>query len=129
MKNILENYLNILNEEINSDNIRDKIILYFQENKNPNDDQIHKFAESLNLPPDELENQIYKLLSQLINLKGSDVPDNKFDKKQLEIGTNVEKEHIDIPLIVKAISKAHILENKNYYIFLKNMEKQFDEED
>lgn len=48
-------------------------------------------------------------------LKGGNIPDNEFEPTQLEIGIEVEKEHIDDIRISKQIAKAHLLEDKDYY--------------
>ena len=54
-------------------------------------------------------------------LKGGEIPDSHFNKKQLKTGTKIELEHTDSRLLAKQIAKAHLLENKNYYIKLKRM--------
>lgn len=124
MKNTIENYLKKLHEDSKKINPTDKIIEFFQKNPNPDDDKVHAFAEENNMEPDDLEEQIYKLLTDLINLKGSNIPDNKFNNNQLKMGIEVEKEHTDNPIIAKAISKAHLIEIKDYYTRLKKMEKE-----
>lgn len=122
MKKILENYLDNLNEDVKI-NQTDKIIEFFQKNPNPDDDKVHAFAEEQGMEPDDLEEKIYELLTSLVNLKGSGIPDEKFDPKELEMGIEIEKEHIDNPIISKAISKGHLTEIKDYYTRLKKMEK------
>jgi len=129
MKTILENYLQNLSEARKDANMIDVVIRFFQENPNPSDDQVHKFAEEQGMEPDDLEEKIYELLSSLINLKGSEIPDEKFDSKELSKGTKVEKEHHDNPIIAKAISKSHLLEIKDYYTRLKKMENEAGIED
>jgi len=92
------------------------LIKYFKKNPNPNDENIHNLAENLKIDVHKLETSIYSLLSKFINLKHSDVPDSKFDPQQLKMGIKVEmKEHTDDPHIAKAISKAHLMEDKQYY--------------
>jgi hypothetical protein len=120
---LIEDYLLVLNEaEENNKNVQNKIIEFFQKNKIQSDEQIHDFANQLGLPPHKLEVEIYKLLSSLINLKHGDDPDDKYDSKQLERGIEVEKEHIDNPVISKMIAKAHIAEIPDYYTRLDKME-------
>lgn len=58
----------------------------------------------------------------------NDLPDQSFDQEQLDIGTDVEKEHSDDFLIAKAIAKDHLREIPDYYIRLKKMEKKAKEE-
>jgi hypothetical protein len=109
---LIENYLMSINE---GEDVQNKIIEFFQKNKIQDDEQIHDFANKLGLPPDKLEVEIYKLLSMFINLKHGDDPDDKFDPKELAMGIEIEKEHIDNPIISKMISKAHLDEDPKYY--------------
>jgi len=46
---------------------RDQIIKFFQENPNPNDNQVHQLAAQLKMSPHDLETQIYALLSSLLS--------------------------------------------------------------
>jgi len=55
-------------------------------------------------------------------LKGEEIPDDQFDPVQLEKGVQVELEHTDDAQVAKAIAKAHLLEDSDYYIKLENME-------
>jgi hypothetical protein len=56
--------------------------------------------------------------------KSGDIPDSKFDKKQLAIGTEIETEHTDNRDIAKMIAKAHLSEFSDYYTHLAEMEKK-----
>lgn len=49
------------------------------------------------------------------------LPDSKFNRKALEAGVKVEKEHTSNPCWAKQIAKAHLVENKNYYKLLRKM--------
>ncbi len=51
--------------------------------------------------------------------------DKSFNKKQLKMGIEVEKEHSDDIKIRKQIAKAHLVENPEYYTYLKEMESKF----
>ena len=55
----------------------------------------------------------------MIRLKYGNVPDYKFDKRQLKIGTKVELEHTNSRALAKQIAKAHLQEDKEYYHKLK----------
>jgi len=55
-------------------------------------------------------------------LKGEEIPDDQFDPVQLAKGIQVELEHTDDAQVAKAIAKAHLLEDSDYYIKLENME-------
>jgi len=56
--------------------------------------------------------------------KHNDVPDEKFDSKQLKLGIDVEKEHTDDPDVAKSIAKDHLAEIPDYYDRLLKMEKE-----
>lgn len=56
-----------------------------------------------------------------MKFKHGSIPDSRFDKTQLRIGTKIEMEHTTDPKIAKQISKAHLFENKNYYRILKKV--------
>lgn len=109
---LIENYLMSINE---GEDVQNKIIEFFQKNKIQSDEQIHDFASKLGIPSSRLEVEIYKLLYTLINLKHGNDPDDKFDPKELTMGIEIEKEHIDNPVISKMISKAHLDEDPKYY--------------
>jgi predicted Zn-dependent peptidase len=53
--------------------------------------------------------------------KNGDIPDSKFDRKQLAIGTEIETEHTDNRDIAKMIAKAHLSERKDYYKVLQEV--------
>lgn len=46
--------------------VREAIVKFFEQNPNPNDDQVHDLAESLNISPHDLETDIYSLVTDLI---------------------------------------------------------------
>ncbi len=56
------------------------------------------------------------------------IPISYFNKKDLEQGKNIEKEHTSDPEIAKEISKDHLYEFKNYYKELKKMEEKLKKE-
>jgi len=58
--------------------------------------------------------------------EGKDIKD--FDKKQLETGTKIEKEHTDNEEVAQEIAKDHLSEHKNYYKKLIPCEKQMGQE-
>jgi hypothetical protein len=74
---------------------------------------------------DQMQNSDDALVGGL----GDDTEDKEFDKKQLEMGIEVEKEHTPDLKIRKEISKDHLTENKNYYDYLKKMEKKMDSDE
>ena len=68
---------------------------------------------------------LIKLKSCNIKFKHGNMPDSKFDKKWLTIGMKVESEHTNNKSLQKQIAKAHLVEAKNYYKLLEQMEKKF----
>lgn len=59
-----------------------------------------------------------------VKIKYGNIPDKKFDKRQLAIGTRVEMEHTNSRCLAKKISKTHLHEFPNYYHFLTIAERQ-----
>lgn len=53
-----------------ADPIQKKLMDFFKANPNPPDSKVHKLAEQLKLPPDQLESKIYELLSDLLKRTG-----------------------------------------------------------
>ena len=50
--------------------------------------------------------------------------DSKFDKNELAMGIEVEKEHTSNTIIAKLIAKDHLSEFPDYYTRLKKMENE-----
>lgn len=59
-----------------------------------------------------------------LTLKKGNVPDAKFNSKQLHMGTKVEMEHTRSKVAAKQIAKAHLSEFPDYYTHLVKMEKK-----
>lgn len=100
------------------------IIEFFTGKDSIDDDTVHTLADDLGIDKHEFEEEIYKLLMGLVNLKGSDKPDDEFDAEELKMGIEIEKEHTDYPIIAKRIAKGHLVEFPNYYSALKQMESE-----
>jgi hypothetical protein len=54
-----------------------------------------------------------------LHFKKGNIPDSRFNKRQLHAGMKVETEHTDNLGIAKQIAKAHLSEDSNYYVKLK----------
>ena len=66
-----------------------------------------------------------RILNESTDLgKHNDVPDSKFNSKELKMGVDIEKEHTDDPAIAKRIAKDHLSEFPDYYTRLEKMEKE-----
>ena len=112
--------------------IHQLLIDFFKKNPNPQDTQIHDIADKIKIEPSKLETHIYMILSDFINkpeifivpmLKHGLDKDSDFDKDELTMGIEVEKEHNDNEEISKAIAKSHLSEIPDYYTRLKKMEE------
>jgi hypothetical protein len=108
---------------------KDIIKKFFIDNPNPKDKQVHALAEKLNIDPDDIEEKIYSVLTDVMNsgdkVKGglADKKTNKkYDKKQIKMGIKVEMEHTDDPIIAREIAMDHLTEDPIYYTKLMKME-------
>jgi len=112
----------------NKDRIQSVIIKYFQQNPYPTDDNVHQLSDVLEIPHSELEEHIYRLLTDFVQGVGKhkQVPDTKFNQKELEMGIEIEMEHTDNKSIAKEIAKDHLAECPDYYTRLVAMEKECD---
>jgi len=120
----------IQEQEVPSD-IQHQLIQFFSQNPNPKDSQVEDFGKELGLQPDTIEEQVYILVTDLLSGLGKhkNIPDSKFDSKELEMGEEVELEHTDNRGIAKEISKDHLSECSKYYTFLKTMESKCKDKD
>ena len=110
--------------------IADKILEFFMSVQNPNDKQVHKLAEDLDMSPHDLETEIYELLSTFTYggfAKEKDFKEEDADPKQLKAGIAVELEHLNkkskyAKALSKRISLDHLAEINNYYSKLKKVD-------
>lgn len=121
--NVIGKYLYTLTEQ---NDIHDRIIKFFTNNPNPDDDKVHKFAEELGMDPDDLEKDIYAVLTSAIKPVGKHkhIHDSEFDSNELKMGIEVELEHTDSKIISKEIAKDHLAECPDYYTRLERMEEE-----
>lgn len=98
------------------ENLQSKIIKFIQENPNPKDKQFHEFADSLEIEPDELETEAYKIISDILTGgKSKGIMPEDADPKEIEMGSIVEAEHTSIPELQMKIVADHLTENPKYY--------------
>ncbi len=115
----------LLLEQDNNMEVRMKIMDFLKKNPNPKDEEMHEFAKELGMEPDELETQIYAVLTTMLKTgRHQDVPDSEYDPEQLKMGIEVEHEHTDCPHLAKEIAKDHLAEIPDYYTRLKKMEDE-----
>lgn len=110
--------------------LKDELIKFFTDNPNPEDEKLHDWAESKGYEPSEVEDEVYKFATLYVKLltqgraEEKDVSKKDVDKKELEMGKKVEKEHIDDDDTVEEIALDHLAEMPDYYSKLKEMEKK-----
>lgn len=115
-----------LNEEVDKKEIRQKIMDWFKDNPNPQDKDVHGFAEKEGIEPDMFEQEIYGILSSFASngrFNEKNLSEDDFDENEIKMGIKVESEHTDCPIMAKRIAMDHLSEIKNYYTLLKKMEE------
>jgi len=103
-----------------------------QKQPNPEDDQVHQWAEAHGYEPDAVETKIYQLATQMVSFleegkakaKGLTVKD--VPKDEAAKGVQVESEHTSDPAIKQKIMLDHEVESDKYYKGLKDMEKKLE---
>jgi len=105
---------------------RKMLIDYFTNNLYPKDEKIHELADKLKMEPDDLESEIYSMLTDFFGKGLYNKAEKKanIDSKQLKMGIKVELEHTSCPLIAERIAKDHLQEIPDYYTRLDEMEKE-----
>ena len=101
-----------------------KLIDFFSEHPDPNDDEIHDVAEDLGMHPSDLESHIYKLLGSILGGGRSKGYNGSYSKSELDSGIKVEMEHTDNKDVAEKIAKDHLAEIPDYYTRLIKMEKE-----
>ena len=144
----MKRYISKFKEEDNSlseltdDTIPEKLVEFILKNPFPKDkDQIHKFAEEdLKIDPDKLEQYVYAFLTVILTGGKSKGDTSKISKEQLDIGMQIEKEHVEMGIdnkVVKAIedifkkkiSSDHDAEDDKYYQGSVNFKDELKKED
>ena len=68
--------------------------------------------------------RLHKFITESCIGKHNEIPDDKFDQKELEAGIKVEHEHTNDPEKAKSIAKDHLSEIPDYYTRLLKMERE-----
>lgn len=109
-----------------------KIKEFIRTHKGIDDDDFHEFAESLGVNVHKAEAYAYELASKtaaekevIPGGKASGKDSAEFDKKQIQMGMDIEQEHTPSKAKAKEIAKDHLTENPGYYTDLKAMEASF----
>jgi len=134
----------------------EEVAEFLRTNPNPEDYELHQWAEARGVSPHAAEELIYQLAAQQVTgkppedvVEGGDQekagalakwakgvipgglaagkPDSKYNKHQLQMGIEVEKEHTPDSQKSKEIAKDHLEEHPRYYTALDEMEKRLEE--
>lgn len=115
---------------------RDELEGFIATHKNPKDSIVHSWAESKGYEVEEVEEAIYQLAHEMAmekTIKKEDkIPGGlaqgkkpeDFDQEKLKEGIKVEMEHTSDSKVASEIAMDHLTEDPNYYIKLKEVEKQ-----
>lgn len=115
-----------------SDVSKKEVEHFFQENPNPEDEQVHAWADKKKENKHEVEDKAYELATETAkkDSKGDKLEGGKadgkspgdFDATQMAMGKKVEREHTNDPALAEEISSDHLSELPDYYSRLKKME-------
>ncbi len=134
MKEITEHIKKTMSHKIRlSNDLRSKIIDFFNENPNPPDTELHKWAEKQGLEPSKAEEVAYQLATSMsVFLKSGRANEKSYkeedaDPKEVSLGIEIEAEHTPEINIRKRITLDHLSENPKsplgYNTGLKLLEK------
>jgi len=123
-----------IGEDLEGDakDLRMKLMTFFKDNPEPDDDDIHAFAEAEGMDPHEFEEHIYAILGSVFGAgraKEKGFTEKDADPKELKMGIKVEMEHTTEPKVAKRIALDHLAEVSDYYTRLAKMEKEAGVED
>jgi len=113
--------------------LREDVIFFLKMNQNPDDADLHEWAEENSYDVHEVETEIYKLATKFVNfLTGGrsnvvGIDENDFDKEELKKGIEVEKEHTIDEDVAEKIALDHLSESNKYYTLLEELEKSFEQ--
>lgn len=110
----------------------EKELIYILTTNKIDEELINNISKKLNIPINLINNEIYEILSTFLN-GGMFIEENKpiewFDKKELKIGEQIEKEHLSktskyTSTLARRIALDHLTEIKDYYTRLVKMEEE-----
>jgi hypothetical protein len=110
-----------------------EVIDFLKSHPNPEDSDLHAWAEQKGYNPHKVEEVVYRLLSSKLSEDKNDLipggkaagkPNSDFPASQLAMGRGVEKEHTPDKAKQTEIAKDHLEEIPDYYPRLKKMEEE-----
>jgi len=111
-------------EERDTSEVHGEIIKRFIKHPYPTDAVIQSWASEMGMTEEQLENEIYKVLSSFLSEGFSKGQNIKHDPSELRMGIEVEYEHTTNPLLSRKIALDHLSEIPDYYTRLKRMEEE-----
>lgn len=110
----------------------DKVAEFLRKNPNPEDAELHAWAEANGFNVHKVEELIYHIATESVQNKSKlkkalpvkDRDYSKYDQKQLSLGIEIEKEHTSDEKIAKQIAGDHLDEIPDYYTRLIALEKE-----
>jgi len=104
--------------------LKEDVIFFLKLNPNPDDSDLHTWAEEQGYDVHEVETEIYKLATKYVSFlvdgisNEQGVDEESVDAKQLSMGIEVEKEHTSDIDTAKRIALDHLAKEKDYYFKL-----------
>ncbi len=120
--------------------IKQELVEFLKDHPNPEDEEVHEWAEEHGYEVDEIESLLYELATDYVESndpdsedlipggKADDVPDEDLPMEQILKGIKVEMEHTDDPDLAKEIATDHVEEFDTYYDALADMEDELKKE-
>lgn len=110
-----------------------EVIAFLKSHPNPEDSDLHAWAEQKGYNVHKVEEVVYRLLTQKLSADKNDLipggkaagkPASDFSASELAMGRKVEKEHTPNKAMQTEIAKDHLEEISDYYPRLKKMEEE-----
>jgi len=109
---------------------QEDMIKFLKENPNPTDEEFHEWAEGNGFDVPSAEAKMYELATMYVRILSEGRADEDgidsidVDPKELELGKEIELEHIDDEDVSEEIALDHLAEMPDYYTELKKMEEK-----
>ena len=107
--------------------LKDDVVFFLKVHPDPEDKMLHTWAEENGYDVHEVETEIYKLATKYVAfLTGGQaneigLSEEDVDPDELEIGIDIESEHVDDEEMQKRMALDHLAENEFYYSLLQKL--------